>query len=394
MMNPILFLLGAETVSTEASHAHRLLNLCMTLGVNFTGFHGTASGITFVCSSSAAKRLGAVAAELGIPLKRSVGRGLPFLLLRLLKRGGLLVGAICGILLMVLSQRYVWDVRITGLQEMTAGEVTEELRACGFGVGSVIDESILGAVENRVLLRSDRLAWISVRMEGTVAMVQVVERVETPAEEAKKPANLIASKDGQIEGMELYRGECLVGIGQAVRAGELLVSGVMDSQTVGARYTRAAGRVYARTETEYSVEIPLVYTEKIYSGAEKSEIYLNFFENPMKIFKSTGNRDGACDIIEKENRLTCFGPNRLPISVTVMTYRPYTEITSTRSYEEAQELAYAALDAYLSSLSEDTRLLKKEITVTLTETSLILRCTALCIENIAVQTEFEVDGLP
>lgn len=393
-MNPILFFTGAETVSTEAPHAHRLLNLCITLGINFTAFRGTEDGISFVCSTVAAKRLNAVALELRIPMKRSVGRGLPFLLRRLLCRGGLLAGLFCGVFLIWLSQGYVWDVRITGLQTLTVGEVTEELRACGFGVGSAINEESLSAVENRVLLASDRLAWISVHMEGTVAMVQVVERVDAPAEEGKRPANLVASKDGQIEGMELYRGECLVGIGQAVKAGELLVSGVMDSMVVGARYTRAAGRIYARTETEYLIEIPLTYTEKVYDETEKHEIYLNFFENPMKILKSTGNQEGACDIIEKENRLTCFGPNRLPISVTVKTYRPYREVSRTRDHEAARELAYAALEMQLSALSEDTRLLKKDISVTLTEGSLVLRCIALCIENIAVQVEFEVEGLP
>ena len=62
-----------------------------------------------------------------------------------------------------------------------------------------------------------------------------------------------------------------------------------------------------------------------------------------------------------------------------------------RSPEEAVDLAYEALASELSAHTADVQLLNKEIVTTITDHSVILDCTVLGIENIAVQSEFEVD---
>lgn len=85
-----------------------------------------------------------------------------------------------------------------------------------------------------------------------------------------------------------------------------------------------------------------------------------------------------------------WGRYPLPLSLSVTTVKPYTEQGFTRTPEEALELAYAELENRLMSLSDDAQLLRKDVTATITETSLILNCTVLCIENIAVQYEFEI----
>ena len=96
------------------------------------------------------------------------------------------------------------------------------------------------------------------------------------------------------------------------------------------------------------------------------------------------------DIIEADR---VFGlPLRypIPIWVTVMQMHPYILQARTRSNEEASALAYAALEQALASLSEQTQLLQKRIRVTVTDTAFCLECTVECIEDIAVQSEFEI----
>ena len=315
------------------------------------------------------------------------------ILLRRGRRYGLMLGGLCGAMLLFFSGRVVWDVRVSGNENLTDEQVIAELREAGFGVGSRLRSFQAGELENRILLASDSLSWISIYMDGTVAMVQVLEQASPPQESPKKPANLIASADGQIESIELLRGDCLVKVGQAVRAGDLLVSGVYDSQTVGVRFTRAAGRILARTERVYEIEIPLQATEKVYTTEKKSGIWLNFFEKEIKIFKSTGNHIGSCDIIKMNKHFSGPGLENLPLSMTVEICKCYEEVEVHRTPNEALELAYEALSEELGALSGDTQLLRKEIKTTISEDSLILECVVCCIENIAVQTEFEVTDL-
>lgn len=394
-MNPILFLFGYTKISADALNATRLLNLCLEFGFSFRSFHGEEDGgISFLCPLSTAKKIIRLAKEREILLTVGKHRGAPTILWRRARRYGLILGSLCGALLLFFSGRYVWDVRVSGNETMTATEVIEELRACGFGVGSRLKNFHAGELENRVLLESDSLSWISIYMDGTVAMVQVVENKPRPDDAPKKPANLIASADGQIESVELLQGDCVVKVGQAVRAGDLLVSGVYDSQTVGVRFTRAAGRILARTERVFEVEIPLRDTQKVYFDEKKSAIWLNFFQKRVKIFKSTGNHMGSCDIIRMENRFSGWGLGNLPIWLTVETCKCYEEVEIERTAEDALELAYEALSGELATLSRDAQLLRKEIKTTLTEDALILECVVSCIENIAVQSEFEVTDLP
>ena len=391
-MNPILFFFGYSRIKADALSATRLLNLCLEHSFSFSGFEGQEDGgISFFCPKLTAKKLLRLAEQDEITVTVERIGGLPEILFRRCRRYGLILGAVCGMILVFMSGRVVWDVRVSGNQRLTAAEVTEELSNCGFGVGSSLKNFQAGELENRVLMQSEELSWISIYMDGTVAMVQVLEQTDRPNATSKNPANLVASCDGQIEAIELLRGDCVVKVGQAVRQGDLLVSGIYDGQAAGLRFTRAAGQIFARTERTYRIEIPLETTEKHYLHEKKGEIWINFFQKAIKIFKSTGNEIGKYDIIIMERHLSAMGLENLPVWITQESRRYYEEISAYRSPEEALDLASQALESELSAHASDVQLLKKEIVTTITDQSVVLDCTVLGIENIAVQSEFEVD---
>ena len=86
-----------------------------------------------------------------------------------------------------------------------------------------------------------------------------------------------------------------------------------------------------------------------------------------------------------------MGLGDLPVSVTVERARPYTYTTERISIAKAEELAYYQLRAVMESeLLPDTQLLKKSIYTEAGEESYLLRCTVVCIEDIAKISEFEI----
>ena len=301
------------------------------------------------------------------------------------------MGAILAVALVVLSGLFVWDVQVSGNEELTEGEVIEALRACGFGVGSYLPSLRVREIENRVLMASECIGWLSINTEGTVARVQIIEHIAGERESSSKnPANLVAVSDGQIEYLELYRGNVVVTVGQAVKKGELLVSGLYDSKTGSFRYTRAAGRVMARTERVLTVEIPLLYEEKVYDEVYLQEIELSFFNFSQNFFKNSRNSDILCDIIKYNANLGQLGDNRLPVSLSRTEVRPYQLVERERSAEEALELCYAELAEQLSTISNEVQLLQKQIVTEVGEESVRLVCTLTCIEDIALVQEFEI----
>ena len=391
-MSLTLFLCGTRTLRVPRVHCTAVMNLCMQMGISYRNFVWEEDAVCFQCSMRAAGRLMRACRRRDMEVSCLFAQGLPSLFLAFFRRPGLVAGSILGIVLTVLSGFFVWSVDITGNVTMSEEEVLSALRECDFGVGSYLPALQIRKLENRILMASDRIGWISIYPDGTVARVQIIEHKapDAPMEDRKRPANLIAAADGQIEYVELYRGNCMVQIGQAVKKGELLVSGLYDSQTEGFRYTRAAGNVMARTEHTYRVEIPLVGEEKVLGEVETDEMILHFFNFSMKIFKNSRNLPSTCDIIKNEIELPNSGKNRLPFSVTQICRQPYVMQTVYRTEEEALALCYEELERTLSALSDSAQLLSKEITTEITRESVVLLCTVGCIENIAVQQEFDI----
>lgn len=395
-MSVTLFLRGSCTVAVPAVHRTAAMNLCMQMGMQYRDFQWHEDGdVSFCCTAAAARRFLAACQRRDIEAQVIAHRGLPRFLAQVGQRAGLVVGAALALALIVLSGLFVWDVQVSGNVELTEGEVLEELRACGFGVGSYLPALRVREIENRVLMASDRIGWLSINTEGTVARVQIIEHIA--GEEAgdgsssgKRPANLVATRDGQIEYLELYRGNAVVVSGQAVKAGELLVSGLYDSQAGSFRYTRAAGRVMARTERMITVEIPLSYEEKVYTDPVLQEIELHFFNFSHKIFKNSRNSNILCDIIKYNSNLGKLGSNRLPLSVSYTKVQPYHTEWRERSAAAALELCYEELSRQLSAFSGEVQLLQKEIVTEVGESSVTLTCTLTCIENIAEVQEFEI----
>ena len=388
-----LLLFGERRLRVERESCAAVLDLCLqdSLSLRFPQWEED-GGLCFSCSLRTAKRLLRLCHARGLAIEDLGSQGLPMLFLRLLGRPGALVGALLALALILLSQSFLWDIRVRGNERMTTAEVLSELRACGLFTGTYLPGLDVPALENRVLIASDGIAWISVNLSGTVAEVQVVEGIQRPPKEPTAPANLVASADGQIELLQVYRGQSVVKVGQAVRRGELLISGIYDSSLEGYRLTRAAGEVLARTERHIHVEIPLSYEQKLYAEGECREIVLNFFDFSLKIFKKAGNWEGSCDIIEREIGSASLGTSVLPVHLLVTESLPYRMQTAVRTPEEASALAFAQLEHELAALSREAELLEKRITVSVTDTAVLLDCTLRCIENIAVQAELEVDG--
>ncbi len=392
------YLTGYRTLSVDADHTADLLELCRRHAWVYDNFrHLPDGGISLTFPRSVACSVENTAAAMGWPLTRLSSGGLPARLLRLVRRPGLLLGCIAGLILYISGTQLLWDIRIEGNTTISDRSVEDVLAACGFSIGSPLRGFRADVLENRVLLADDRLAWISVNRRGTVAYVELREAAHKPPPLSNAPADLVASVAGIIERVELDEGNVRVSAGQTVSPGDVLVSGIYDSQVEGIRLTRARARIYARTVREWTITIPLSYEQKNYlctnqeTYAEiEQEKYLNFFKKSIKLTKKYRQLPPVCDIIEEEQDLGLFFGVGFPISVRTVWYLPYEITPATRTHAEAEELAYMELARTIAALPGGAELLSKTITVTRTPDALMLRCVLHCIEDIGQVREIQV----
>ncbi len=380
------YLLGYEEIAVSQRHRACFLNVCRSTGWAYQPIGSEGEGEMLVrCRADVAARLRAACASRGIDIRTVRRGGLPLLLWRYRSRVGLLVGVLLAVLLVRVGCGVLWDVRVSGNVTLSDEAIVEQLQQCGLGVGSVLEKAPDSReIENRMLRASPDIAWISVNIRGTVADVQIRELQKRQSAVDEEIVNLVASCDGTVESVRLLSGEVVVGVGQQVRAGELLISGVRDSGTHGFDVVGARGEVMARTEHTEIVQIPLQIEQKVYAEEQKSEKSLFFFGKSIKFSKNTGIIGGSCDTIYIMEKWTLPTGLTLPLGWETIRYQPYELRTVTRTRSEAYELACASLDARLKASAADALLLSKSVRVSYSETHCTLVCDYACLRNIAV----------
>ena len=392
-------LMGHVTLATDGAYAARLLEICRIHTIPYENFCHTEEGcLSLRFTTVSARRVTALCDEADIPLRVLHHGGLPRLLKRLLRRPGLWVGGVLGLALYLTAGSVFWDIRVSGNKTLSDAAIRASLAEAGLTVGSPIRGFEADVTENQVLLLDDRLAWLSVNRKGTVAYVEVREAVKPPPHEEAPTRDMVAAMGGVIEYIELEAGNVRVKAGQTVSPGEVLVSGIYESTQTGIRVESAKARVFARTTREFSVTIPLTYEEKRYLTAENGtergatcEKSLFFFGRHIKFSKKCGNLTGFCDIMEGEKSWGLVSGVGFPISTRTLWYLPYEVTTATRTYTEAEELAYFELARYIAGLPGGATLTGKSVTVTRGQDFLLLSCTLTVIEDIATERVIEVE---
>lgn len=131
-----------------------------------------------------------------------------------------------------------------------------------------------------------------------------------------------AARDGVIVSMSVLGGQSLCQVGQAVRAGELLVTGCVDLET-HTQYTHADAEIYAMTQRTLTAVYPQTATQKAYTGQVIRRYSLVIGRKRINLSGNSGISEVSCDKMTERKTLTLPGGFSLPVTLVVETYRPY-----------------------------------------------------------------------
>lgn len=321
----------------------------------------------------------------GYPAERRRSRVLPYL-----KRPGVLVGAVIFAVLIALLSGLVWRVDISGGKDLDDAWLREQLSAVGVREGAwrrAIDND---RVRIRMMRQTDKIAWMSVVIDGTIARVQIVaaEPKAEPAEEGL--SHIRAARDGMISRIETLCGQDMVRVGDTVRAGELLVSGIVEERDGDIGFYRAVSRVYALTNREETVRVDYEQTEKKQGAPRLCGLELSFFGFSLKIPLRYGLEDENCVIMNKKEPLAVFPGFSTPVTALSRYAVPQSEQTVRLTTEQAVERARN--EAFVRLLdSFDGDIVTRRTVVTEDERGVTVTVTALCEENIAQSVPFTVE---
>lgn len=387
------YLRGSYTVTARAESVCRALNVLMKNNVPFYGVKAEGGGLVGFClEPDAFRKYIALTAEMTIEDERVTRRGLFAFASGYKMRIGFFIGALLCAALLAASSFFVWDINVTGQTGLSEKEILKTLEGYGLYIGAYIPNIDTMRLENELVIDTEELSYASINLRGTVAEVVVRERKEKDVENISLPSNLVANCDGQIESIEVRGGMPTVKKGQIVKKGQLLVSGVIDSQAVGYRLVRARGEIYARISRSFTAEVPLVREKKSRTGEKKTRVTIRFFAKKINLFSNNDISFEKYDTIEEEKRLCLFDRVELPVFIIKTTYSEYVTETEKISEEQALSIAEKELAGQTEKTLSEAQILAREERTEINDGILTLYADIDCIADITSEIFIKTDG--
>ena len=265
-------------------------------------------------------------------------RGLYWTLRRFLDRPVLLAGMALILALALYLPSRVLFVQVEGNGTIPSRKILDTAETCGIRFGASRRAVRSERMKNSLLEAVPELQWAGVNTYGCVAVITVRERpVQESEESASSFGHIVALTDGVVTECTATRGSLLCAPGQAVRQGQILISGYTDTG-LAIRAEQAEGEVFGNTLRRITAVSPVKYLHKSKTGEEQKKISLLLGKKRIILWNSSRIWDTTCDRMYEEYYITLPGGFALPLALVVERYGLAQTAPRDISGEEAERL--------------------------------------------------------
>lgn len=302
------------------------------------------------------KRLPKILKKSGIRVHILRKKGFPFFIKKYRKRFGIFMGIILFFVILQFMSGYIWIIDVTGNKTVTDGEILNSCESLGIKVGTKKSQIDTKNTVQDLLLKTDKLSWGSFNIEGCRLSVNVTE-ITPKGEDNSIATNLKAKSDGVITKIDVTSGNCVVKVGDTVKKGDILVSGIIENAN-DTKFVHSIGSVEARIEENITFEEEIIKNVKYPTGKVKTKKVLEIFN--LKIPLYLGKTKGEFETVKDKETLKLFS-QKLPI---ILHTKEFTFVNEKIEKQTVKEISETLEKRLLKSESENGFTIKnKEILV-------------------------------
>ena len=224
-----------------------------------------------------------------------------------------------GVLTVFLQGRVLF-FRVEGNAGVPARLILERAGECGLCFGTSARKIRSEQVKNHLLWAIPELRWAGVNVSGCTAVITVAERDPGAEPEEEVCGDVVAVADAVVTEVFPAAGTLTVAPGQAVRAGDVLISGNTDLGLL-VRRDRAEGEVYGLTRRTLEAVLPSETTVRHETGAVERKFSLLIGKKYVNFAKDSGILQGTCVKMRTVKYLTLPGGFQLPVALVTETWR-------------------------------------------------------------------------
>lgn len=340
----IEFLKGGVRLRFEGANSNRLFRRVCGCGITVYDIaRPSVSVIEFTVRRGSVKKVIAISEELCYNHTTVALLGIWRILANIRLRAGLIAGFVLAAGAVGAYSMFIWEIEVAGNDRIPRSAVIESLAEAGARRG-VLKKNIDGErLSVKLVAGNPDAADAVVYVRGVRLIVEIRETLEyIPPVDPAEPRDIKSDFDGIVTKLFVISGTAAVKPGDAVKKGQVLISGFVEDAEGNVTACRAEGEVFARVWFSESAVFQSERVELARTGKYSDRRVLRLFG---LIFRS-GQERPPYALYETERFESVLYKNFL-IPVRVATERRYelAERRVTADFEEEKDSIIAGLAA-------------------------------------------------
>jgi similar to stage IV sporulation protein len=280
---------GYLVLGIEGESVERFLNMCRVHGIELWSIRQNNGVCTCRIYADDFIKLKPIAKKTKTRIKVLNKKGLPFLI-PILKRHLLLIIIVMAvIILLIYSNNFVWAIEYVGNLQISDDELDDFIASEDIYYGIRKKDIDCDMEEKNIRERFPNVIWTSVYFEGTKLFVSIKENEKAvpKADTGNAGSNIVGSdivadEDGVIVSMLIRNGVAMVGVGDEVNAGDMLISGSVpvyneEQEVIDYQIYDADADIFIQTQYEYNKTLSNTYAIVYYTGNNIKSRFIQIF---------------------------------------------------------------------------------------------------------------------
>ena len=333
------YLFGYVNIVVEGFFVERFINICISKNILLWKIKRDKSTIIYTrVGIHDFKNVAQIAKQTKCKIKIQSKRGLPFVFNKYKKRKIFALLLLIIIVSIISLSNFVWNIEITGAENINKEEFLQLVNDEGLSIGKRKNDINTREIINKIRLERKDIAWIGIDIQGTNAIIRVIEADSKPEIiNEDEYCNIVSDKDASIVKVNAQNGTPMVQEGDVVKKGTVLIAGWLEGKYTGTRYVHSEGTIEAKIWYSHKERIYFNQTLEEKTGNEESkyDIVINNFK--INLYKKLPNFQKYDTIVENK-KLKLFSNLYLPVELIKNNYIEIQEKQVNYTLDEAKEI--------------------------------------------------------
>ena len=366
-----LFLKGYYLITVEGLLSERFINLCKVKKIYLWDLKSSNNIYSMKISVEDYNILDDIVNKTGVKVDILEKYGLPFLFLGKKNRIFYLVFILIAIMLVFISNLFIWKINFVGNYTVTDEQIKDFLESYQIKEGQLKNKIPYLQLKDDLRKEFDVIKWCSVALDGNTLIIQIEENSlhkETTNEYLNDNySDIVSCTNGTVKSILVRNGLSMVRVGDTVSKGQILVTGAVPIyddflQIKQYHYYDADAEILIETNVNYEETLDDIYYEKEYTGRKKLVSYVKIKEKAFHL--PINSQFAYYDIITTSKPLKLLKKINTPIYYGNYEIREYMLTEKKYTKEEVVKIFNENLSNYYRSLSEKgVQILEKNVKI-------------------------------